>query len=86
MIKVKEEVIKENKEFIPIHFDDLFYKVFGDYNDLESLKYLIKQILNVEPVEIQILNGNVLGDKYIFDRDKVMNYEMKLEKSSKKGY
>ena len=56
--------IKESNKFIPLYYDVLFYKVFGDDEDTEPLKWLIKQILNIEVVDVQILNGKVLGEMY----------------------
>ena len=81
MTKVKEKVDKENK-FIPLYYDVLFYKVFGDDNDTEPLKWLIKQILNIEPVEVQILNGKVLGDKYKTKRS-YLDLLVKLQDNTK---
>ena len=51
------------KHHIPYHYDALFYKVFGDYNDLNLIKYLLENILNFNVKKIEVLNGKVVGDK-----------------------
>ena len=55
---------KINKEYIPIYFDALFYKVFGEEKRIDALKYIIEQILNVKVKSIRILNGKILGNKF----------------------
>ena len=53
----------EQKYHIPYHYDAVFYKIFGDYNDLDLIKYLLENVLNIKIKKIEILNGKVLGDK-----------------------
>ena len=48
---------------IPYNYDVMFYKIFGDYNDLDLIKYLLENILDINIEKIEILNGKVLGDK-----------------------
>ena len=55
---------EKQKEFIPLYFDVLFKKIFGDPNDLKPLRYLLKVVLNIEPIEIKILSPEVIGEKY----------------------
>lgn len=62
MTKQKETEI--NKEYIPIYFDALFYKVFGEEKRINFLKYVIEEILNVKVKSIKLLNGKILGEKY----------------------
>ena len=60
---------KLEKHHIPYHYDALFYKVFGDYNDLDLIKYLLENILDFNVKKIEVLNGKVLGlitDKGIY--------------------
>ena len=54
---------KIEKHHIPYHYDALFYKVFGDYNDLDLIKYLLENILDFNVKKIEVLNGKVVGDK-----------------------
>ena len=62
MTKQKETEI--NKEYIPIYFDALFYKVFGEEKRIKFLIYIIEEILNVKVKSIKLLNGKILGEKY----------------------
>ena len=39
----------------------MFKKVFGDANDIRPIKYLIKQILDLDVGEIEIYNVNCWG-------------------------
>ena len=39
-------------QVIPLTFDKMFKKVFGDENDKRPIKYLIKQILDLDVEEI----------------------------------
>ena len=55
---------KTEKKYIPLYFDALFYKVFGEEDKLDSLIYLIEETLNVKIKDIKLLSGKVLGDNY----------------------
>ena len=55
---------KTEKKYIPLYFDALFYKVFGEEDKLDSLIYLIEQTLEVKIKDIKLLSGKVLGDNY----------------------
>ena len=61
---MKEQNNKINKEYIPIYFDALFYKVFGEEKRIKFLIYIIEEILNVKVKSIKLLNGKILGEKY----------------------
>lgn len=74
--------MKETKTFIPIYFDVLFKKIFGDPKDLKPLKYLLKTCLNIEPKEITILSPEVLGQKYKTKRT-YLDLLVKLEDGTK---
>ena len=56
-------MIKE-KTFIPIYFDALFYKVFGEEDKKKFLIYIIEETLKVKVKSIKILNGKVLGERF----------------------
>ena len=55
--------IKE-KKYITLKLDLLFKKVFGDKEDLVPIKYLLKTVLNIEPMSIEILNTELIGRPY----------------------
>ena len=54
---------QKQKYYIPYHYDAVFYKIFGDYNDLDLIKYLLENVLNIKIKKIEILKGKVLGNK-----------------------
>lgn len=56
-----KEVEKTNR-FIPLSFDFMFKKVFGDENNKRPLKYLLKVILGMEVKDLRILNSEILGE------------------------
>ena len=59
------EVIYDNrKKLIPLKFDLVFKKVFGDESDLQPIRCLLKRILNIDPKEINILNSEIIGKPY----------------------
>lgn len=47
-------------DIIPLSYDLMFKKVFGDENDTEPVKYLLKVILGIEAKEIIILKDEKL--------------------------
>ena len=61
------------KELIPLKFDLVFKRVFGDKNDLQPIRCLLKRILNIEPKEINILNSEIIGKPY---KDKNVNVDL----------
>lgn len=66
MLEQLFEQIKEEKEkdiYIPYYFDLMFYKIFGDDNDLESIIYLFELLLDIKVDSLRILNDKVVGDK-----------------------
>ena len=61
------------KELIPLKFDLVFKRVFGDKNDLQPIRCLLKRILNIDPIEINILNSEIIGKPY---KDKNVNVDL----------
>ena len=57
---MKSIYLKEG-QVIPLTFDKMFKRVFGDENDTRPIKYLIKQILDLDVEEIEIYNNELLG-------------------------
>jgi len=55
----------DEKEYVPIYFKDLFKTIFSDESDLEPLKYLIKQILDVEVNDIKIIKDKISRDRLL---------------------
>ena len=54
----------KTKKYIPLYFDALFFKVFGEEDKLESLTYLIEETLNIKVKNIEIKNSKLLGQKF----------------------
>ena len=67
---MKSMYLKEG-QVIPLTFDKMFKKVFGDENDKRPIKYLIKQILDLDVEEIEIYNNELLGEKYVDKKNEV---------------
>ena len=55
----------DEKEYVPIHFKDLFKSIFSDESDLEPLKYIIKQILDVDVNDIKIIKDKISRDRLL---------------------
>ena len=54
----------KKKRFISLKFDLLFKKVFGSEEDLIPIKRLIKEVLDIVPKDIKILNSELIGRPY----------------------
>lgn len=67
---MKSMYLKEG-QVIPLTFDKMFKKVFGDVNDTKPIKYLIKQILDLDVEEIEIYNNELLGERYVDKKNEV---------------
>ena len=57
-------MVKEENSLIPLIFDLMFKKVFGNENDKEPIKYLLKIILNINPRDVKILNNEAIEKPY----------------------
>ena len=68
--------MKTETKFIPLKFDLLFKKVFGDEKDLIPIKKLLKEILNIESEKITILNSELIGEPY---KDKFIRVDLIVE-------
>ena len=55
----------EETKYIPIYFKDLFKQIFSDKNDLEPLKYLIKQLLDIEVNNLEFINNKIYRDEHM---------------------
>ncbi len=49
---------------IPVYFDLLFKKIFGNVNNTKPLRILLKRMLSIEPKEITILNSELINRPY----------------------
>ena len=68
----------QEKELIPLKFDLVFKKIFGNEKDLEPIKCLLKRILNIDAKEITILNSELIGKPYI-DKKVSVDLIVKIE-------
>lgn len=69
-------MIETKQDYITLKFDLLFKKVFGSEENLRPIRYLIKNILNIEPKEIKILNSELIGRPY---KDKKVQVDLIVE-------
>ena len=57
-------IVTKKERFIPLWYDLMFKKVFGDEKDIKPLKYLLELILEIKPKKIRVLNNEILGEQY----------------------
>lgn len=74
--------IIEEKKLIPLKFDLMFKKVFGNEENKEPLKNLLKCILDISPKEITILNPEIIGSSY-YDKRTIVDLIVELEDGTK---
>ncbi len=67
---------EETKRFIPLKFDLMFKKVFANEEDLIPIKKLLKEVLEIVPKEVKILNSELIGRPY---RDKKVEVDLIVE-------
>ena len=74
----------KEKRLIPLKFDLMFKKVFGDKEDQKPLRELLKCILEIEPKEITILNPEIIGSSY-YDKRTIVDLIVELEDGTQIG-
>ena len=62
----------------------MFKKVFGDKENTNPIKILLKCILDIEAKEIEILNPEIIGSSY-YDKRTIVDLIVKLEDGTKIG-
>lgn len=67
---------EEKTTLITLKFDLLFKKVFGSEEDLIPIKYLLKNILNIKPSKVTILNQELIDRPY---KDKKVQVDLIVE-------
>lgn len=67
---MKSIYLKEG-EIIPLSFDKMFKRVFGDEKDTKPIKFLIKEILDIDVDDIKIYNSELLGENYFDKKNEV---------------
>ena len=70
---------QKEADCITLKFDLLFKKVFGSEEDLIPIKYLLKNVLNIIPSKITILNQGLIGRSY---KDKKIQVDLVVELDS----
>lgn len=75
--------LKEGK-FIPLTFDLMFKKVFGNEEDKRPIKYLLKCILDIEVADVEILNQEIIGEVF-GDKTPTVDLIVKLNDGTKVG-
>lgn len=75
----RRSIYLEEGKFIPLTFDLMFKKVFGDENEQEPIKYLLKCILDIEVKRVKVLNNEIIGEGI---RDKKTSVDLIVELSS----
>ncbi len=74
----------EEKRMVPLKFDLMFKKVFGDKNDQRPLRKLLECILDIKPKKITILNPEIIGSSY-YDKRTIVDLIVELEDNTQIG-
>ncbi|MBQ9072457.1 MAG: PD-(D/E)XK nuclease family transposase, partial [Bacilli bacterium] len=74
----------EEKRIIPLKFDLMFKKVFGNPDDLKPLRKLLECILGINPKDITILNSEIIGSSYN-DKRTTVDLIVEIEDGTKIG-
>ena len=77
-------IIEKEKRLVPLKFDLMFNKVFGDKDDLMPLKKLLECILDIKPKNITILNPEIIGSSY-YDKRTIVDLIVELEDNTQIG-
>ena len=67
--------------YVPLKYDLMAKKIFGNEKDIKPVKYLIKQILNINAKEIKVLNNEIIDRPYL---DKKYAVDLLVETEDKK--
>ena len=54
----------EKEKWVPLKFDLMAKKVFGDEKDQRPIKFLLNQILGINAKEVKILNNEIIDKPY----------------------
>ena len=57
-------MVAVKKGWVPLKFDLMAKKVFGDNKNQNQIKFLLKQILNIDPLYVKVLNTKVIDRPY----------------------
>jgi len=74
----------EEKRIIPLKFDLMFKKIFGDPENVMPLRELIKCILEIDPKKITILNPEIIGSSY-YNKGTIVDLIVEIEDGTKIG-
>ena len=77
---LKKEELKNNT-WVPLKYDLMAKKVFGDEKDLRPIKFLLKQILDINAEKVIILNNEIIDKPY---KDKKYSVDLIVEVEGKK--
>ena len=84
MIYIGGDNIIEEKKIIPLKFDLMFKKVFGNAEDKMPLKKLLDCVLGIKPKEITILNSEIIGSSY-YNKGTIVDLIVEIEDGTKIG-
>ena len=59
-----DKVIKEKTRWVPLKFDLMAKKIFGNNENQNQIKFLLKQILDIHPKEVTVLNTEIIDKPY----------------------
>ena len=67
--------------WVPLKFDLMTKRVFGDEKDTRAIKYLLKMILGIDVTNVKILNNEIIGNPYL---DKKYSVDLIVEIEDKR--
>ena len=67
--------------WVPLKFDLMAKRVFGDEKDTRAIKYLLKMILGIDVTNVKILNNEIIGNPYL---DKKYSVDLIVEIEDKR--
>ena len=60
-----------NNYYVPLGYDLMAKKIFGNKNDIEPIKLLLKLILDLNVKKIEVLNNELIDRPYIDKKNSV---------------
>ena len=57
-------MIESKIRWVPLKFDLMAKKIFGDSEDKKAIKFLLNQILGINPKEVTVLNTEIIDKPY----------------------
>lgn len=57
--------MKIYNNYVPLKYDLMAKRIFGDEKNKSEIKYFLKQIINVDAKDIKVLNNEIIDRPYV---------------------